>query len=183
MPLDNVNAPNGFITLASYEPDKVVQRHVAANRAVVGAAASAALAIGDACGIDANGYAFHAGADVAVRGIVVGFVLAPIPTIMNSQGPISQDYLPATDAGDVLLIEDPNVEFLVYTDLFARTDEGGLFNLQDGAPNALFRQSIQALDVSAGAGTQFKALRLDNSPADNAYGNYARAVVKLAQAF
>jgi hypothetical protein len=175
----------GFRLLDSFDTVITRQRNVPAARAAVGAAASADIAIGDAYGIDANGNAFHAGADAVVRGVVVGFALLPVSNIMNGNGPISEDYLAAAVAGLVIGCEDPNATFEVWSDAvvgFLQANIGGKFNLFDVAPDSLFRQSRQYLNVNGGAGTQFVANDKINSPADNVYGPSCRVQVSLATA-
>ena len=177
----NVSRPMGFVPKFNVgrNSNNVMARPVAASRNAVGAAASAIIAIGDAYALDASSNAYHAGADAVVRGIVIGFVIKAVPTIMGGGGPISQDILLATDAGTVLGVEDAGAEFTVQCDTFAQANEGGLFALTDAAPDTTFRQSRQTLNIGGGAGTQFVAVKLDQSPADNAYGANARAVVRV----
>jgi hypothetical protein len=182
MPLANVFAPMGFLPLDELAVNHVKKRPVAATRSAVGAAASAAIAIGDAYALDAGGFAYHAGADAVVRGICIGFELRPVASIMNGNGPISQDFLPATDSGSLLGVEDGTSTFMCWSDNvvgFVQANADGLFALHDVAPDALFRQSRQYLDVNAGAGTQFRAIDKIDSPADNAYGPACRVMVKL----
>lgn len=185
MPLANVNSPMGFRLLDFLSAVSTRQRNVPAARVVVGAALSADIAIGDAYGIDANGNAFHAGPDAIVRGVVVGFALQPVSTIMNGNGPISIDYLAAAGAGLVIGCEDPNARFEVWSDAvvgFVQANIGAKFNLGDAAPDSLFRQSRQFLNVNGGPGTQFTAIDKINSPADNAFGASCRVQVQLATA-
>src|SRR5215472_15774291 len=176
MAFANANRPNGFDPSRSNGKTQLVSkpRPVAASRTPVGAAATADLAIGDAYALDANGNAYHAGADATVRGIVRGFRFQAIAGVMNGQGPISVDYLPAASPGVVLGIEDPSVLFEVQTDTFAVTNRGALFNLLDAADDPLWRQSRQSINVGGGAGTQFRAIDIVERPTDNAIGANAR---------
>lgn len=186
MPLANVFAPMGFRLLDEYSTVFIRQRTVIAARVPIGAAASADLAIGDAYAIDALGHAYHAGADAVIRGIVVGFALLPVSTIMNGNGPISEDYLAAAAAGIIEGCEDGNASFEAWSDNtvgFVEANNGGVFNLYDVAPDLLFRQSRQYLNVNGGVGTQFKALKAIASPADNSFGPACRVQVKLATPF
>ena len=160
---------------------QTVERPVAASRSAVGAAASAILSVGDAYALDANGNAIHAGADAVVRGIVTGFRLQAVPSVMGGAGPVSQDQLVASDAGWVIGIEDPSAWFEVQADTFATTNIGGSFDLLDAADDTTLRQSRQSLNVGVGAGLQFKAIGIKNSPADNAVGANAVVIVRLLQ--
>jgi len=162
-----------------------VTRPTPASRTPVGAAASADLAIGDAYALDANGNAYHAGADATVRGIVTGFELQAIAGVMNAQGPLSIDYASAATAASVIGCEDVTTEFECWSDNTigaVQSNVLGLFNLGDAAPDANFAQSRQFLNVNGGAGTQFRIIKLLQSPADNAPGPACRVVVKVAQA-
>ena len=159
------------------------QRPVAATRSAVGNAASAALAKGDAYAIDASGNAIAVGPGGVVRGVIIGFKMNAIPTVMGGAGPISQDYLPATDAGNIIGIEDPDASFLVQTDTLAAANIGQTFDITAAAPDATLRQSRESLNVGAGTANQFTVIELDATTADNAYGANAKAVVRLAQSF
>src|SRR5581483_984058 len=184
MPYANVNSPNGFIPigLEGIKSPKRKRRVVDANRAATASASTAILSVGDAYTVDANGHAKHAGPADRVQGIVEAIELKADPTIMNANGPVSVDQLTAAMSGAILGIEDENVDFVVQADTFAESNQLGLFNLLDTvAPSTLFRQSRQSLNVSGGAGTQFRAIDIKNSPADNAYGAFAKVVVRLAQ--
>lgn len=187
MPLANVFAPMGFRLLDNLPTaPRMATYPTPAGRVIVGAAASADIAIGDACAIDATGNAYHSGADGTVRGVCIGFELAPIPTIMNGNGPISIDYMAAAFAGSVVLCIDPNATFECWSDNTigaVQANVGGTFNLGDAAPDQLFRQSRQFLNVNGGAGAQFKLIKLLASPADNSPGPACRVQVKLAQTF
>lgn len=184
MAFANANRPNGFDPGRQGGKTAAVEvaRPVAASRSVVGAAASADLAIGDAYGLDANGNAYHVGADGNVRGIVRGFRWAASPAVMGGAGPVSIDYLPAANAGTILGIEDPSTEFEVQTDTCAASNIGGLFNMTDAAPDSTLRQARSSLNVGGGAGTQFRITRLVDRPTDNAFGTFARVYVRLNQA-
>lgn len=185
MPLANVAAPMGFRLLEEQSLIFTRQRNAPAARAVIGAAASADIAIGDAYGIDATGNAYHVGADGVVRGVVIGFALQAVSTIMNGNGPISIDYLTAASQGLIIGAEDPNATFEVWSDPtvgFLQLNIGGKFNLLDAAPDPLFRQSRQLLNINGGPGTQFIAVDKVNSPADNAYGPSCRVIASLATA-
>jgi len=173
----------GFRLLNVNQQYLAIVRPVPASRTAIGAAASADIAIGDAYAVDANGNAYHSGADGTVRGICTGFELQAIATVMNGQGPISIDYATAATACSLIGCEDPNVMFEVWADTAAQSNVGGLFNLLDAAPDALFAQSRQKLNVGGGAGTQFRLMKILQSPADNATGANARVAVALAQTY
>jgi len=177
----------GFVPLfPSGKQNGIVKpRPIAAVRqAAAGGNASADIAIGDAVGIDANGNAFRAGPNDIVRGIVIGFRMVASSLVMNSNGPISDDYSVNGAANDVALVcEDANVQFMVQADTFAQIDVGGKFNLADAAPDPLYSQSRQTINIGGGAGTQFQAEDLLLSTADNSYGANARVVARLLQTF
>jgi hypothetical protein len=186
MGYSNVSRPMGFTpnlpvgkTNASVQP-----RPIAATRtASSGGNASTDIAIGDAYSIDVNGNAYRAGPNDSVRGIVIGFRFLAISTIMNGNGPVSQDYSPAGSVSELLGIEDAQVEFFVQADTFAVTNNGGEFNLADAAPDSTLSQSRQTLNVGGGIGTQFRAQEIDQSFADNNYGANARVVVRMLQTY
>lgn len=188
MAYSNTSKPNGF--LASEESvghPHVVPRPVANVRpANAGGNASTDLAIGDAYALDANGNAYRAGPNDVVRGVVIGFDFAANPAVMNANGPLSVDYITGAPASgswpNVLGIEDNKCIFEVQADTFAAANQLGSFNLADAAPDALFRISQQKINIAGGAGTQFKAIGLKPSPADNAYGANARILVEMLQA-
>lgn len=185
MALPNVNRPTGFdpVQLMGETAPELIPRPVLASRTPVGAAVSADLAIGDAYGIDANGNAYHAGADANVRGIVRGFRMQADSRVMGGGGPVSIDYLAAASAGTVLGIEDPAVLFEAQSDTFAVTNIGQPFNLADAAPDPTLRQSRQTINIGGGAGTQFRAIDIVRKPTDNAYGANARVRVRLLQSW
>jgi hypothetical protein len=180
----NVSSPNGFIPLLgdNIKSAKTIKRPVAATRTVLSGATETILSLYDAYTLDASGNAKHAGPNDVVYGIVAAIVLAPLPSIMNANGPISQDQILAADAGTIIGIEDPSVYFEVQTDTFAAANRDGLFNLLDALSSTLFRQSRQSLNVGGGAGVQFRAIDIVPRPTDNALGANARVFVKLAQA-
>ena len=180
----NTFGPNGFKPLMgdAIKSAKTIRRPVLANRAKTASATESTLSKWDAYTLDANGNALHAGPNDVVYGIVLAIELEAVPSVMNGQGPVSVDQLLITMAGAIIGIEDPAVYFEVQTDTFATTNENGLYNLVDALANTLFRQSQQSLGVAGGPGFQFRAIDIVNRPTDNAYGQYARAMVKLSQA-
>lgn len=180
----NVSSPNGFqpVNLDNVKSPTRRRRPVAASRSATASASTAIISIGDAYTLDANGNAQHAGPNDVVYGIVELIEVAPLPSVMNGAGPVSQDQIAAADAGSIVGIEDKRVDFEAQTDTFAVTNRGGLFNLADAVPSTLFRQSRQSIDVGSGVGFQFRAIDLVNRPTDNAAGANARVLVNLAQA-
>lgn len=185
MVLANVFAPMGFRSDSQRTLMKTVTRPIIQPRVPIGAAASADIAIGDAYGIDANGDAYHAGADAVVRGICMGFELQAISGVMNSQGPLSIDYASSTTAVSMIGCEDPSVEFDVWSDNVVGAQQanvGGTFNLGDQAPDSLFGQSRQYLNINGGPGAQFKMIKITQETADNSVGAACRVLVQLAQA-
>jgi hypothetical protein len=185
MGYSNVSRPMGFTPLKPMgkENASVVPRPIPAVRTVsAGGNASRDIAIGDAYSLDANGNAYRAGPNDAVRGIVIGIRFVASTLVMGGQGPVSEDYS-ANGAIDVLLgCEDNYVDFMVQADTFAATNINGQFNLADAAPDSTLSQSRQTLNVGSGAGIQFKAQDIVQSFADNAYGTNARVIVRMLQA-
>ncbi len=182
MALANVNSPRGFQLLRASglrEPRRV-KRHVLATRTFD-------LGIGDAYTLDGSMNAVQAigteGSIGTVRGIVEGIILAAIAASPN--GPVSQDYIPAADAGDIIGIEDNNCDFLVQATLALATDFGQTADLVNFAVfNEPLRQSRQEIDsASVGASKNFIMIQLLDSPADNALGAFAKIVVRLRNAF
>lgn len=180
----NVSAPNGFKPYSgdAIKSAKTQRRPVLAGRAKTASATETVISVMDAYTLDANGNALHAGPNDVVYGIVLAIELNPVTSIMNAQGPVSQDQLAAADAGAIIGIEDPAVWFEVQTDTFATGNKSGLFNLLDALASTLFRQSRQSLSIGGGAGVQFRAIDIVNRPTDSSYGANARVYCKLAQA-
>jgi len=180
----NIFSNDGFHIVGqdSIKSPIIRPRLVLAGRPKTASATEIVLAPGDPYTLDANGYAMHAGPNDRVYGIVALIELAAITSIMNGQGPVSQEVLLQTDMGQIQGMEDPRVDLEVQTDTFATANEGGLFNLVDALYSSLFRQSRVSLGTAQGAGTQFRAVDIVNRPTDNAYGQYARIICKLAQA-
>ncbi len=180
----NVNGPNGFKPLMgdAIKSAKTIRRPVLANRAKTASAIETILSRWDAYTLDANGNALHAGPNDVVYGIVLAIELEANPAIMNGMGPVSVDQMLTAYSGAIIGIEDTGVYFEVQADTFATANENGLYNLADALANTTFRQSAQSLSVAGGPGTQFRAIDIVNRPTDNAYGAYARVIVKLSQA-
>ncbi len=120
-------------------------------------------------------------------------------SIMNGNGPVSIDYITGTLSAAVLLIgiEDNDVNFSVQSDTFAASGVGKLYNLLDVAPDSLWRQSRQSINVGGGVGAQFQAVDIVGGPGtfpggtnqnpamgnpDDAYGANAQIIVKMLQA-
>ena len=176
MPLANVNSPRGF-TL--YQPGgkrevKRIERHVLASR-------GSDLMVGDAYTLDSGNNASKATAGDPVYGIVEGIQVAPIAA--SPQGPVSQDYIPAADSGDIIGIEDPDAVFNVQVTTIDITTQGNAkANLLDAPGSEALRRSRQEIDGGTlGAGTQFQVLGLVPSPADNASGAFAQIMVRMLQ--
>jgi len=180
----NTNSPNGFRPIQgdAIKSAKTQRRPVLANRVATASATETIISVGDAYTLDANGNALHAGPNDVVYGIVLALELEAVPTIMNGQGPVSVDQMLTAYSGAIIGIEDTSVYFEVMADTFATGNKNGLFNLIDALSNTLFRQSKQSLGVAGGPGVQFRAIDIVNRPTDNAYGSYARVVVRLSQA-
>jgi hypothetical protein len=187
----NVLRPFGFVPYApaGKRAGNVVTRPIPPTRTVnTGGNASTDLAIGDAYALDANGNVYRAGPGDTVRGIVIGFTFQANPLIMNGGGPISVDYITGSPPSALssfpfcLGCEDNSAEFWVQSNSFTIAQQGLPFNLQDAAPDPNYRQSRQIISTSA-AGTQFRVMGLVNSPADNAYGAFARVFVRMLQSF
>jgi hypothetical protein len=191
MPLANVSRPMGFIPYApaGKRAGNVVTRPTPSPRGAAGGGnASTDLAIGDAYTLDANGAVHRAGPTDTVRGIVIGFFMQASPLVMNGAGPVSTDYVTGTVSAPftfplTLGCEDAEAEFWCYCDTLAQANIGSPFNLADAAPDPVYRQSRQTINVGGGAGTQFRVMSLVNSPADNAYGAFARIVVRMLTTF
>lgn len=193
MPYANVLRPMGFVPYApaGKRAGNVVTRVIPNSRgANTGGNASTDLAIGDAYALDANGNVYRAGPGDNVRGIVIGFVFQANAMLMNGAGPISVDYITGTPPPSnpqlswplALGCEDAEAEFWVQANAFAVNQIGMLVNLTDAAPDPIYRQSRQIVSTTA-AGTQFRIMGLVNSPADNAYGTFARVFVRMMQTF
>ena len=178
MPLANVDSPIGFYLLqpkGKKEPF-TIRRQVAGSR-------SLSIMVGDAYTLDGSAQAERAegteGTPDTVRGIVMGIDLAPLPA--SAQGPVSQDYITAADAGAILGIEDESATFRVQITTIAVTDLGKNANLVNGTNSTLLRQSRQELDggTLATSDFEFRVQDLLQSPADNAFGAFAKVVAQL----
>ena len=182
----NVNRLNGFVPLdnsgrlaAIVKPRPIPLVRQTSD----GGNASTDMAVGDAYSLDGNGNAYRAGPNDLVIGILWGWRVQAVPTVMNGQGPISIEYVTGAMTATLLGIEDAGVLFAVYANTFSEINVGGKFNLLDAAPDSLFRVSQQTLNVSGGAGVQFQLQDIVQSPADNAVGANARVAVRLLQTF
>lgn len=185
MGYSNVNRPIGFtptFLVGRVHSNVKVRPTTNPRHAASGGNASVDLALYDAYALDAAGFAYRAGPNDAVRGIVCGFVFQASPLVMNGMGPVSIDYITGygTPNPSILGCEDAGAEFAVQTDNFTQAMVGASINLADAAPDPLFRQSRQTVTTAA-VGTQFKAIDILNSPATNAYGINAVAVVRMLQ--
>jgi hypothetical protein len=172
-----LHAPDGKAN-APVRPRPVV----AVRQPSGGGNASYDIAIGDAYAIDVNGNAFRAGPNDAVRGVVIGFRFIAVSTIMNSNGPVSEDYSANGSVDTILGVEDDITLFEVQSDNFTAPMAGMKVNLVDAAPDSTLSQSRQSLTTAA-QGTQFQIQDLVPSLADNAYGTNARVFCRLLQTF
>ena len=182
MVIANASRPMGFIpyNMGGRANPIITPRPVAAARAGTNHnLTNDDLAVGDAYTLDANGNAHRAGSTGGVdpvHGIVIGFKLAPNPTV--APGPLSQDYLPQAQAGTILGCEDPAARFVVQANTFAVTNRSGKFDLADAVPDPTFRQSRQTL-TTTNPGTNFLAEDITPESADNTYGANATVLVRL----
>lgn len=157
-------------------------------RRVVAASRSADLMVGDAYSLDASGQASRAGgADTTptvVKGIVEAIELNPIAASPN--GPVSQDYIPAADAGAIIGIEDEDALFLVKMTTAAVSDTGKTFDLTNAGVSVLgplLRKSQQAGDgATLGTGTQFVMHEIADRPTNNTAGAYVDVVCSILTA-
>ena len=173
MALANVDSPNGF------RPYKWGGKgFVKRVRRVVASGRSKDLMVGDAYKLDSSGQASRATADDdVIRGIVETIDLAP----KSGEGPESQDYIPAADAGAIVGIEDPDVLFEVQSTTAAVTDIGKDVDISDADGNTTLAQSRQqVLGSSLGSGDQFRFMEPIDRP-DNSYGAFCRIAVRLLQ--
>jgi len=184
MPLANASRPMGFIpfNMGGRANPIITIRPATAGRVPTGHTVGGTddLSTGDAYYLVSSGNAHRAGSSGAVDqvfGIVLGFRIQADPRV-TVPGPLSVDYLPQAYAATLLGCEDPTELFVVQCDNFNIANIGGLFDLVDAQPDATFRQSRQTLTTGA-VGSNFRAIDLDPSPADNAYGANARARVRL----
>lgn len=147
----------------------------AIRRPVLGARAKD-LMVGDAYTLDAAGTASRATANSdTIKGIVLGIDLNPIAA--SPQGPVSQDFVPATEAGAILGCEDNDAEYEVMIDTFvAAADILGNCELVDADGDTTLAQSRQSIKRG---NAQFRLIELKDSPADNAAGAFARVIVRL----
>lgn len=182
--LANVDSPIGFYLFqpaGTREPFRR-RRTVAADR-------TNPLFIGDAYELTANtNNAYQAdgteGTPGTVRGIVEGIELAPLPA--SPQGPVSQDYIIAADAGEIIGIEDAEATFKVQITTFANTDIDKRADLVNAVSrgNVALRQSRQELDgatLHASNDLEFLVLDITNRGAgiDNDYGANAKVMCQL----
>ncbi len=168
----NVNSPQGFRLVrnaGAREPHRI-------RRAVLGDREST-LAVGDAYTLDSSNNAVRAAANSTVRGIVEAIDLAPLAADPN--GPVSQDYLPATAVGAIIGIEDGTAEFVVQISTIDADEVNAKFNLTDAAADTALAQSRQQLDGGSAGGSQFQVKGLLDSPADNAVGAYAKVICRM----
>lgn len=188
MPYSNVSRPRGFVPLneSVWHAHTEIRPVSSVRNTSGGGNASTDLSVGDAYALDASGNVYRAGPNDVVRGVIISFEFAPNPAVMNANGPISVDYITGAPASgswpNVIGIEDNKCLFECQSDTFAAANVGGSFNLADAAPDSLFRVSQQSISINGGAGSQFKAIALINSPADNAYGANAQVAVQMLQA-
>lgn len=179
--LPNVDSPMGFMALyhgGRREPRRI-QRTVLASRAQPLMPCDAyTLASGTDNASQAVGTEGEAAS--TVRGIVEGIELNPIAA--SPDGPVSQDYIPAADAGGIIGIEDSDCHFRVQATTFANTNLGFRANLVNGTPSTVLRQSRQEIDgatLNASNDLEFLCIDIVQSPADNDYGANAKIDVQL----
>lgn len=158
----NVNAPMGFRLFrhGGKRAPAVIARTVKTGR-------THDLMVGDAYNVNGDDV-IRTPAATRASGIVVGIGLNPKSS--SSQGPESQDYIPAADAGYILGCEDGDAEFEVQLDAAFDLDThlGQTFDLINTDGDQALAQSRQQLDnstVHATAG-EFRIIgtpdRLDN---------------------
>lgn len=166
MPLTPQNSPTGFRLWQPGGQGNAQRRRrpVLANRAKD-------LMVGDAYVLDAGGNASRltaAADDGAPIGIVEGIDLNPIGA--SPQGPVSQDYIPAAEAGAIIGIEDDQAVFEVMDadalGFVAATDTGKDAAILDADGSQQFRRSRQSI-VTDAVNKQFYIIGLVPSPADN----------------
>lgn len=189
----NQSRPMGFVPLShngKYMFNVTIRNVPSVRQASAGGNASLDMAVGDAYALDANGNAYRAGPNDVVRGIVWGFRFLSIPNTMNGMSPLSIDYItgtgptgsvPTATIAVILGIEDQTVDFAVQADTFATTQVGGKFNLADAAPDPLYAQSRQTINIGGGAGAQFQVSDIVQRPTDNTYGANAVVVARMLQ--
>ena len=181
MALANVDSPIGFYPYALNANREAfrIRRDVAASR-------SLPVMIGDAYALTANtNNAFTAegteGTPSDVRGIVEGIELNPLPG--SAEGPVSQDYITAADAGAIIGIEDSQQMFRVQATTFANTNLDMRADLVNNTPSLTLRQSRQELDGGTlHASNDLEFLVLDIIPAVgiwNTYGAQAKVMCQL----
>ncbi len=168
MPLDNLNSPLGFKLYRESKPgSRRTYRTASASRAKD-------LMVGDAYKDAGDGTVIRAALDNdTILGIVEGFIVRAIAGA--PQGPLSQDYLPAADEGQVVGIEDREAEFIVQMDDSTGEAIGSTIGLVDADGSQLFRQSRQYTHT---AGTQFTITEIPLK-ADNQVGLYGKVVVRF----
>lgn len=169
MPIANSNSPRGFqiYRCANKNGPTIVPRTVAAGRVND-------IMIGDYVTIQVDGSVIRTASNAATgqHGVVVGIQLNP----KSGQGPESQDYIPAADAGAVLVCEDSVTEFLVQIAAFtAATDVLANAELVDAAGDQTLRQSRQSITLG---NAQFRVIELADMPANNSAGAFALVVVR-----
>lgn len=172
----NVQAPRGFTIaqLGGKRAAKSVPRPVAASRAHD-------LRVGDAYTLATGDHAVRAIGTSTVRGIVLGIDVAPIPA--DPQGPVSQQYILAADAGAIFGVEDPDTVLAVQIDTAAETDVGSSVYLIDpgdesgSLPLTQSRQYVSLADPGAGV-LNFKLLGLLRDNQANAWGAWAWVLVR-----
>jgi len=169
MPLANQDTPFGF---KLYRSSKVgVHRQ---NR-TASAGRAKDLMVGDAYKDAGDGTVVRATANNdTILGIVEGIKVNPIAA--SPQGPVSQDYIPAADAGEIIGIEDKDAEYMVQIDDSTGEAPGTAVGLVDADGSQLFRQSRQTV---ATAGTQFTVTEIPLR-ADNQAGLLAKIIVRQA---
>lgn len=171
MPIANSNSPRGFqiYRCANKNGPTIVPRTVNGARVKD-------IMIGDYVTIQVDGSVLRTTSNAAtgLHGVVVGIQLNP--KSQSSQGPESQDYIPAADAGAVLVCEDSVTEFVVQIATFtAATDVLENAELVDADGDQTLRQSRQS--ITAG-NAQFRVIELADMPANNAAGAFALVVVR-----
>lgn len=154
------------------------------------------IGIGDPVTQEADGNVILATAGVEILGVAIGFRTSALGYVKNSDGKIL-NYLPAATAGEVLVIDDIEAEFVIQTDGYttgttpvSKAAEGTNMDGTSTTCDTTTGRSRIELDADgnsySGAETnsrQFRILRLYKEPNNNyvatSDGQWTKLVVRI----
>ncbi len=155
----------------------------------VDASNGTAIFPGDFVKLEADGNVAPAAATDELLGVCIGVQLVQLSDNFLSNNNLSETehpgYLPASTAGTIIVVDDPNALFLIQSDgTIEAVDKGNNADIVAGAGSTTTGRSAHEVSATTGTGTaQLRLIDYERSPDNDVTAANSNWIVKINEHF